>query len=68
MTPEQQAAYVQATAQALALPIAPAYLPGVLQYFAIAANFARQVQDVALTPADECAMVFVPVPPRERSA
>ncbi len=68
MTPEQQAAYVQASAQALALPIAPAHLPGVLQYFAIAANFARQVQAVELGPADESAMVFVPVAPRERSA
>lgn len=63
MTPQQQQAYVTAAAAALELPLHPQHLAGVLQYFAIAARFAEQVQAVPLSPRDECAMVFVPVEP-----
>lgn len=61
MTPAQIEACVDATAAALALPIAPEHRPGVLRYFALAAEFAAQLDEVALTPHDEPALNFVPV-------
>jgi Protein of unknown function (DUF4089) len=62
MTPEQAQAYVDAAAAALDLPLAPEHRPGVLQYFALAAGFAAQLQAVPLSPHDEPAVNFVPEP------
>jgi hypothetical protein len=61
MTPAEIEAYVDATAAALALPIAPEHRPGVLRYFALAAGFAAQLDAIALTAQDEPALSFVPV-------
>jgi hypothetical protein len=60
MTPEALEAYLDASAAALALPIAPEHRPGVLRYLALAADFAAQVDAVPLTPHDEPAVNFVP--------
>jgi len=65
MTPAAVEAYVDAAAAALGLPIAPAHRPGVLNYFALAAGFAAQLEAVALDPADEPAEAFAPVGPQE---
>jgi hypothetical protein len=62
MTPEQVETYVDAAAAALELPIAPEHRPGVLQYFALAAGFAAQLQAVPLAPHDEPAVNFAPEP------
>ena len=61
MTPEEIEACVDATAVALALPIALEHRPGVLRYFALAAGFAEQLDAVALAPHDEPAVSFVPI-------
>lgn len=61
MTPEQIEACVDATAAALTLPIAPDHRPGVLRYYALAAEFAQQLEVVALAPHDEPAVSFVAV-------
>jgi hypothetical protein len=62
MTPEQQAAYVDAAAALVDLPIAP-YRDGVLRYFALAAEFYRVVDAFPLDPHDESGEVFVPIAP-----
>jgi Protein of unknown function (DUF4089) len=62
MTPEQQAAYVDAAAALAGLPIAP-YRDGVLSYFALAASFADVVAAFPLAPHDESAETFIPVSP-----
>jgi hypothetical protein len=54
------AAYLDATAAALDLPIAPEHRPGVLRYLALAAEFAAQVEAVPLAPHDEPAVNFAP--------
>lgn len=58
-------AYVDATAAALNLPLAPDHRPGVLRYFQLAASMAPRVMDFPLLPADESGNVFVPVEPRQ---
>lgn len=57
------AAYVDAAARALALPLADEHRPGVLRYFALAAALAAELESIALAPEDESASVFVPVSP-----
>ncbi|MCE4554736.1 DUF4089 domain-containing protein [Pelomonas cellulosilytica] len=68
MTPEQIAAYVDATAAALGLPLQPAHRPGVLHYFALAAQMAALVEAHPLAPHDEPAPAFVPLSPVEGGA
>jgi len=60
MTPAQVEAYVDAAAAALELPLAPEHRPGVLQYFALAADFAARLQAVPLTAHDEPAVNYMP--------
>jgi len=66
MTPEQQAAYVDAAAVLLGLPIA-AYRDGVLRYFALAAEMNARVARFPLDVHDESGEVFVPQLPDPRS-
>ena len=61
MTPQQMETYVDAAAAALDLPLSAAHRPGVLQFFALAAGFAEQLQAVPLGAHDDPAPVFVPV-------
>ncbi len=57
------AAYIDATALLLHLPIAPEHLPGVQQNFARIATLAQLVIDMPLDVHDEPAPVFQPGPP-----
>lgn len=59
MTPEQMAAYVDASAVALGLSIAP-WRDGVLRYFALAADMNAIVDAYPLVAHDESAETFVP--------
>lgn len=68
MTPPQIEAYVDAAAAALDLPLSPQHRPGVLQFFALAAGFAEQLQAVPLEAHDDPAPVFEPVEPSARAA
>jgi hypothetical protein len=68
MTPEAIAAYVDAAAAALELPLAPEHRRGVLQYFALAASMAELVNALPLALDDEPAPVFVPVSPPAATA
>jgi hypothetical protein len=68
MTPAQIEAYVDAAAAALDLPLSPEHRPGVLQFFALAAGFAAQLQAVPLDAHDDPAPVFVPVEPSAKAA
>jgi hypothetical protein len=61
VSPEQIEAFVDAAADALDLPIAPEHRPGVLRYFALAAEFAARIEALPLEPHDEPAPVFVPI-------
>jgi hypothetical protein len=54
------AAYIDATALLLHLPVAPEHLPGVQQNFARIAALAQLVIDVPLDMHDEPAPVFHP--------
>jgi hypothetical protein len=63
MTPVQIETYVDAAAAALDLPLDPEHRPGVLRFFALAAEFAALVEAVPLDPHAEPAVVFAPVPP-----
>ena len=63
MTPAQIEDYVDAAAAALDLPLAPEHRPGVLGYFALAAEFAALVEAVPLPMAAEPALHFAPVAP-----
>jgi len=63
MTPAQIEAYVDAAAAALQLPLSPAHRPGVLSYFAMAADMAALVGAQTLTMADDPAEAFVPIAP-----
>ena len=65
MTPAQIEAYVDAAAAALDLPLRRDHRPGVLRYFALAADFADIVDAVPLTPHDDAGVTFLPVSPRE---
>jgi hypothetical protein len=56
-------AYVDAAAAALDLPLDPAHRPGVLAYFAVAAQLAESVLAAPLGVADDAAPVFVPIGP-----
>jgi hypothetical protein len=61
-------AYIDAAAATLGLKIAAEHRPGVLQFFALAANMAELVQGLALEPHDESGNVFQPVPPHGADA
>ena len=63
MEREQLEVYVDAMAAALALPLLPEHRPGVLTYFALAANLAEQVNAHPLRIDDEPAPVFTPLAP-----
>jgi hypothetical protein len=65
MDRERIEAYVDAAAAALALPLHAEHRPGVLRYFALAAEFAELVMAAPLGPFDEPAPVFVPIAPGE---
>jgi len=67
MTPPQIEAYVDAAAAALDLPLSAEHRPGVLQYFALAAGFAAQLQAVPLHAHDDPAPVFMPVEPAAKA-
>ncbi|MDN3920067.1 DUF4089 domain-containing protein [Roseateles violae] len=58
--------YVDASAALLALPLAPEHRPGVLRYFALAAEMAALVNGLPLGVEDEPAECFVPIVPAER--
>ncbi|MEO7337415.1 MAG: DUF4089 domain-containing protein [Caldimonas sp.] len=64
MTPAQIEAAVDATAALLELPLSDSHRPGVLQYFALAAQMADIVFAVPLTRGDESGAVFQPLDPR----
>jgi hypothetical protein len=68
MTPLQIEAYVEAAAAALDLPLSAEHRPGVLQFFALAAGFAAQLQAVPLDAHDDPAPVFMPVEPAAKAA
>jgi hypothetical protein len=61
-------AYVDAAAAALDLPLAPAHRPGVLAYFALAAELAESVAGVPLDVCDEAAPVFAVIAPDDLAA
>lgn len=63
LTDDEIAAYVDAAAAMLGLPIAPAHRPGVLRYFALAARMAAVIDAVPLSPNDDPAPTFTPVGP-----
>ena len=63
MERERIEAYVDAAAAALDLPLAPAHRPGVLAYFALAAELAESVAGAALGVDDDAAPVFRPIAP-----
>ena len=56
-------AYVDAAAAALGLPLHADHRPGVLHYFALAAELAELVEAVPLGARDEPAPAFVPIAP-----
>lgn len=68
MTPSEIEAYVDASAAMLGLKLRPDQRPGVLRYFALAAEFAALVDAVPLGERDEPALSFSPVAPRETQA
>ena len=63
MTPEQTEAYVDAAAAALNLSLRPEDRPGVLRFFALAAEFGAVLDAVPLEAHAESAVVFKPVVP-----
>jgi hypothetical protein len=63
MTPTQIETYVDAAAAALGLPLRADHRPGVLRYFALAAELAVLVEAVPLAAHDDAATVFLPVAP-----
>ena len=68
MTPAQIEAHVDAVAATLGLPLDPAHRPGVLRYFALAAQMAALLDAQPLGIADEPAAAFVPVAPGDGGA
>ena len=68
MTPAQTEAYVDAAAAALGLNLRPDHRPGVLRFFALAAEMAAVVDAVPLDAHAESAVSFVPVSPKEKEA
>ena len=63
MDRERIEAYVDAAAAALDLPLAAGHRPGVLAYFALAADLAETVAGVVLDERDETAPAFTPIGP-----
>jgi hypothetical protein len=63
MTPAQIEAYVDAAAAVLQVPLDAAHRPGVLGYFALAAEMAALLGDLPLGIADDPAEAYVPIPP-----
>ena len=63
MSPVQIENYVAAAAAALQLPLAAEHLPGVLNYFALAASMADLVGAHPLGVNDDPAEAFVPISP-----
>ena len=63
MTPAQTEAYVDAAAAALNLPLRAEDRPGVLRFFALAAEFGAVIDAVPLEAHAESAVVFKPVVP-----
>ena len=63
MTPAQIETYVDAASFAVGLRLRADHRPGVLRFFALAAEFAALVEAVPLTERDESAMSFAPVAP-----
>ena len=68
ITPQQIENHVDAAAATLGLPLSPAHRPGVLRYFALAAEFAALVEAVPLPVHAESAVHFSPVEPLEKEA
>ncbi|HEY2257250.1 MAG TPA: DUF4089 domain-containing protein [Variovorax sp.] len=66
MTPAQIETYVDAASTAIGLRLRADHRPGVLRYFALAAEFATLVEAVPLTERDESAVSFAPVSPKEK--
>lgn len=66
MPPELIDDAVTAAAALLELPLAAEHRPGVLRFFALAAEMAQVVSAVPLQPADESGAVFRPVEPGPR--
>ena len=66
MTPAQIESYVDAAAAATGLSLRRDHRPGVLRYFALAAEFAALVEAAPLAMHDESAQTFLPVSPQER--
>jgi hypothetical protein len=65
MTENEIATYVDAASAALQLPLAAEHRPGVLRYFALAAQMADLVNGAPLVLHDEPAEVFTPVGPED---
>lgn len=63
MNPADIEAYVDAAAAALALPLQVEHRPGVLAFFALAADFAALVDGVPLDVRAEPAAHFLPIAP-----
>ena len=63
LTDARTAAYVDAMAAVLGLPLAPEHWPGVLRYFGLAAEMAALVNGLPLGVLDEPAEAFVPISP-----
>ena len=68
MDRERIEAYVDAAAAVLDLPLAPAHRPGVLAYFALAAELADAVMAAPLGASDEPAPVFTAIGPDDLPA
>ena len=68
MEKERIEAYVDAAAAALDLPLAPAHRPGVLAYFALAAELAESLAGAPLGVDDDAAPVFRPIAPDDLPA
>ena len=64
MTPSQIEAYVDAAAAALSLPLSAEHRPGVLRYFALAADMAELLAAQPLAITDDPAEAFAPVSPK----
>jgi len=64
MSPAQVEAYVDAASAILDLNLEAAHRPGVLRYFALAADMAALVDAVPLEPHHEAAVHFTPISPR----
>lgn len=66
MTPAQTEAYVDAAAAALNLSLLPNHRPGVLHFFALAAEMAALIEAVPLDAHLEPAVTFTPISPKEK--